>query len=260
MEKTYFSIVMASESEADIYIFGDITSWPWIQSDVSAWKLANQVKDLDVERINVHISSYGGEVAEGLAIYNTLKNHKAKIKTICEGFACSAASVVFMAGADRVMNAASLLMIHNAWTVSWGDANDLRKEADDLEKISDTAANAYREGGVALSDEDLKALLDAETWITPAEALEWGFATTIHKAPATEKAAASARAAAYNMMVAGRAASGKPPEKPKENAEGPPGPEPKPGPENEGEATAGAAAGRQAALIRAMTKFLGKGA
>jgi len=86
--------------EADIYIFGDITSWEWYENDVSSYSLVKEIRALgpDVKQINVHINSYGGEVAEGLAIYNTLKNHKAKVRTIVDGFACSAASVVFMAG------------------------------------------------------------------------------------------------------------------------------------------------------------------
>ena len=126
-------------TEADIYIFGDIvdplTKELWgLDSDTSGLSLANDVKDLDAEVINVHINSYGGAVSEGLAIHNTLKNHKAKVRTYCDGFACSAASVVFMAGDERYMNDASLLMIHNAWMYTAGNPAQLRKDADDLEK------------------------------------------------------------------------------------------------------------------------------
>ena len=103
------------------------------ESDVYSQKLR---VPQDVEEINVFINSYGGEVAEGLAIYNALRRHKAKVKTYCDGFACSAASVVFMAGDERIMSNASLLMIHNAWMQTAGDPNQLRKDADDLEKIT----------------------------------------------------------------------------------------------------------------------------
>lgn len=171
---------------------------------MSSYTLAKEIASLDVDHIICHINSYGGEVAEGLAIYNSLKNHKAKITTICDGFACSAASDVFMAGETRIMNHASLLMIHNAWILAMGDANDLRKTADDLEKISNVASNTYRDAGVTLSDDELKAMLDAETWITPEEAYEWGFATAIQKPQTTDKAAACARQAAYSLIVAGR--------------------------------------------------------
>ena len=204
--KIYYSLDTNTTNEANIYIFGDIVSWECIESDVSSYTLAKLIQGLEVDHINVHINSYGGEVAEGLAIYNSLKNHKAKVKTICDGFACSAASIVFMAGKERVMNAASLLMIHNAWTYAAGNADELRKVADDMEKISDTAANAYREAGLAISDEKLTALLDAETWITPQEALEWGLATTIKNAQTADKAAASAQKAAYNLLLAGKTA------------------------------------------------------
>ena len=129
--------------------------------------LVNDVKDLDVDVINVHINSYGGVVSEGLAIYNTLKNHKAKIRTIVDGFACSAASVVFMAGDERIMNDASLLMIHNAWTRVSGNAAELRKQADDLEKITQASIEAYM-SRVNITEDELKALLDAETWLLQA--------------------------------------------------------------------------------------------
>lgn len=117
-------------------------------------------------------------MAEGLAIYNALRNHPARVITICDGFACSAASVVFMAGDERIMNKASLLMIHNAWTYACGNAEELRKEADDLEVISNTVAKAYLES-VTISGEELQTLLNEESWITPEDAVSMGFATSI---------------------------------------------------------------------------------
>ena len=141
----------------------------------------------DVSEINVYINSYGGEVAEGLAIYNALKRHKAKVTTYCDGFACSIASVIFMAGDERVMNESSLLMIHNAWTLAEGNAQELRKQADDLEKITQASVEAYKSHS-SLSEEDIKALMDAESWILPSEAIEYGFATKIQK---TENSKAS---------------------------------------------------------------------
>ena len=174
----YYSLVVENEKKADLYIFGDITSWEWLDSDVSANKIVNEISDLDVDEIIVHINSYGGEVAEGLAIYNTLKNHKAKITTVCDGFACSIASVIFMAGDVRIMSNSSMLMIHNAWTYAQGNAEELRKTAEDLDKISSMSVNAYLEH-VNIEEEELKALLDAETWLTPTESLDMGFATEI---------------------------------------------------------------------------------
>lgn len=196
--KKYYALE-TSGREADIYIFGDITSWEWLENDVSSYTLSKELQGLDVDIINVHINSYGGEVAEGLAIYNTLKNHPAKVKTYCDGFACSIASVIFMAGDERIMNEASLLMIHNAWTSISGNAAELRKQADDLETITQASMAAYM-SRVNITEDELKALLDAETWLLPSEALEKGFATSIVAEPQTNKAAASAHRALFSLL------------------------------------------------------------
>lgn len=196
--KKYYSLDI-SDREADVFIFGDITSWRWEESDVSSYTLAKELESLDVDTINVHINSYGGEVAEGLAIYNMLRNHKAKVRTYCEGFACSVASVVFMAGDERIMNSASLLMIHNAWMYTAGNAAQLRKDADDLDIITKTSVAAYM-SRINIKEEKLKELLDAETWVLPEDALEMGFATSIVKTEQTEKAAASAHKALFTMV------------------------------------------------------------
>ena len=175
----YYSLTK-TENEATINIYGDITSWAWEElGEVSAVNLSRQLEALgEVSQINVYINSYGGEVAEGLAIYNALKRHNAKVKTVCDGFACSIASVIFMAGDERVMNESSLLMIHNAWTSAVGNAEELRKQADDLEKITQASVNAYVSNS-NLTEKEVKDLMDAESWLLPTEALEYGFATSI---------------------------------------------------------------------------------
>lgn len=176
--KYYQLQVDEAKREASVMIFGDITSWEIMDNDVSSYTLAKEIEGLDVDTIHVHINSYGGEVAEGLAIYNMLRQHKAKVITYCDGFACSIASVVFMAGDERIMNNASLLFIHNAWTKATGNANDLRKTAEDLDKITSASIKAYMEH-VNITEEKLKELLDEETWLTAQEALDMGFATSI---------------------------------------------------------------------------------
>jgi len=190
-KKRYYSLAVQGD-EADVYIYGDIVSWPWLESDVTSYSLAKELEGLEADRINVYINSYGGEVAEGLAIYNALRRHKAEVKTVCDGVACSAASVVFMAGDEREMSNASLLMIHNAWTLTAGDPNELRKEADDLETINAATIQAYL-NHVSISEDELKKMLDDETWISAADALEMGFATTVVNPAVTNKAAASLR-------------------------------------------------------------------
>lgn len=177
MQERYYSLIK-SEKEADLYIFGDITSYTWKEKDKDAYGIVKELEELDADTVNVHINSYGGDVSEGLAIHNTLKNKDIKVVTYCDGFACSAASVVFMAGDERIMNDASLLMIHNPWTWASGNAKEFRKQADDLDKIAQASVNAYM-SRVNISEEKLKELLDDETWITAQEAVDYGFATQI---------------------------------------------------------------------------------
>lgn len=192
MNRKYYSLAVdQGDRTADLYIFGDITdsfntgfddALGWELGETSGLSIAKDIESLDVDELNVHINSNGGYTSEGLAIYNLLRNCKAKVTTYCDGFACSAASVIFMAGERRVMGAASMLMIHNAWVGTAGNSAQLREEADRLEKISKAAANAYMEH-VTIDEDELDRLLDGEshegTWILPEEAVEMGFATEI---------------------------------------------------------------------------------
>ncbi|HHX63160.1 MAG TPA: Clp protease ClpP [Epulopiscium sp.] len=194
-KKRYYSMYQNAETNsADIYIYGDITSWEWLDSDVSSYTLAKELQELDenIESINVFINSYGGEVAEGLAIYNALKRHKAKVTTYTDGFACSAASVIFSAGDERVMSNTSLLMIHNAWTWGSGDSNALKKQAEDLETITQASINVYM-NIVNITEEEVKEMMDDETWIGGDKALELGFATKLVETEEKQVATQSVR-------------------------------------------------------------------
>lgn len=178
MKERFYQLVNHSDQEATLYIYGDITSIKWFENDVCVYDLANEIGELNGKKLKVRINSYGGEVAEGLAIYNLLKSYDGEVATICDGFACSAASVVFMAGKQRIMPKSSLLLIHNAWTRASGDANDLRKAADDLEKITQPSIDIYSSVS-NLSEEEIKKMMDEETWISADEALSYGFATEV---------------------------------------------------------------------------------
>ena len=227
MANKYFQLITNQEEQnADVYIYGDITSWEWTQSDVSSYTLAKALMELDPEitHINVYINSYGGEVAEGLAIYNALKRHKAKVTTYCDGFACSIASVIFMAGDERVMANSSLLFVHNAWTNASGNATELRKQADDLDTITECSINAYLEN-INISREELVELLDGETWLNPAQCYEMGFATTI-VSEKTNKASQSVKRQLYDLIEQSKAVNTEP-------IEPEPEPEPEPKPKEE---------------------------
>jgi ATP-dependent Clp protease protease subunit len=205
MKKYYSLETNAQTRTADLYIFGDIVdaaetglleAFDVDMGETSSLSIVKDLQALDVDTINVHINSMGGYVNEGLAIYNVLKNHSAKVNTIVEGFACSAASVVFMAGDTRTMNAASALMIHNAWMQpDAGNSAQLRQQADELDKISQAAGNAYMER-VNISRNQLDAMLDGEnhegTWILPDDAVKMGFATVVSSAAVSNVANQSA--------------------------------------------------------------------
>lgn len=203
--KQYFQLVTTGNT-ADLTIYGDITSWPWLDSDVSAHNLSAQLAEMrNVSQINVYINSYGGEVAEGIAIYNALKRHSAKVITYCDGFACSIASVIFMAGDERVMGNPSRLMIHDAWTSVWGaNADELRKQAEDLDKINDAAVKAYMQH-VNITEEELRAKMKAESWLSEEEALEMGFATSVDDAEETDKPSQNAKKRLFEMLMSANA-------------------------------------------------------
>lgn len=198
--RQYFQLVTAGNT-AELTIYGDITSFPWFDSDVSAQNLSAQLAEMQgVTNINVYINSYGGEVAEGLAIYNVLKRHPAQVTTFCDGFACSIASVIFMAGDERVMGNPSRLMIHDAWTSVYGaNADELRKQADDLDNITEASIKAYM-SRINITEEELRAMMKAESWLTEEQALEMGFATRIDETTETGNPSQSAKERLFEML------------------------------------------------------------
>jgi ATP-dependent protease ClpP protease subunit len=114
---------------------------------------------------------------EGIAIYNQLKRHAAKKIVYIDGFACSIASVIAMAGDTVIMPKNTIMMIHNAWTIAMGNSSELRKAADDLEVINQASKQAYLEkAGGKLTEEKLTELLDAETYLTAEQCIELGLA------------------------------------------------------------------------------------
>lgn len=206
MKNKYFMAVEEGDT-LDILIFGDITSWEWLESDVSSYTLTKLLQESNAGKIRVSINSYGGEVAEALAIYNELRNKSAagvEVTTEDTGFACSAAAVIFCAGDSRIMHETSLLMIHHAWSYAKGSAKELRKQADDLEKISNATEEAFRRV-MHITEEELEELLDNESWIAAAEALSFGFATEIVEEEKKETPAASVRGR-IQMRLAGKLA------------------------------------------------------
>lgn len=194
--KRFFAVQQAGR-EAEIYIFGDITPYRWAENDVSAMSLAQQIKGLDVDRIHVHIDSYGGSVSEGWAIYNTLLQHPARVTTYADGFVASAALYPFLAGDERVASTVSAFYFHQVMTCAEGYADDLRAAADMAEFMTDVGINAFTERAGMDADE-VRQLMDAETWMNAWTALETGLVTTV------EQSAAAVFAQSAKNAVIGR--------------------------------------------------------
>ena len=163
-------------TEAEISIYDQIGGW-----GVTANDFIDQLKELgDVDTINLRIASGGGSIVEGNTIFNALKRHGAKVVTHIDSLAASMASVIAMAGDEIRMAENALLMIHNPWTMSMGGAEQLRKDADLLDKMETNIRASY--GRSNLSAEELDGAMEAETYYTAAEALELGFIDQIEGA------------------------------------------------------------------------------
>ncbi|MCW7553300.1 ATP-dependent Clp protease proteolytic subunit [Endozoicomonas gorgoniicola] len=128
---------------------------------------------LDATNIDVRINSRGGMVFEGIAIYNVLRAHKADIHVNIDGLAASIASVIAMAGDTVSMAENSMMMIHNPYGWAMGDADEMRKTADVMDKVTDSIAVSYT-ARTGKTVEEMKAMMDEEIWFSAAEALELG--------------------------------------------------------------------------------------
>lgn len=172
--KRFYNIVKQPNNSLDIDIYGDIGGW-YYENTIES--LSEQIKNMtDVNEINVYINSYGGELSEGLAIYNALKQHKATVNTYVMGFACSSASLIFMSGDNRYISKSSMLMIHNAICSCYGNSDDMRAMAETLDKMNGAIRNVYADN-INISIDDLKTLLDKETFLNYEECVNYGFAT-----------------------------------------------------------------------------------
>lgn len=175
-------------STLELYIYDDVKddeeNW-WTgeikESTTSAKYIQNQLEQSkDVSNIDIFINSYGGSVKEGLAVYNQLKRHPAQKTVYIDGFACSIASVIAMAGDKVIMGPNTLMMIHHASMGAYGNAEELRKAANDVEVIDKASCSSYLEkAGDKLSQEELTRLLDNQTWLNAEQCLQYGLADEI---------------------------------------------------------------------------------
>lgn len=213
MPKPYFDFQQAGE-QADIYIFGDITSFPCVESDASAFRLARQLeKSENLAEINIHVDSYGGEVSEGFAIYNAIRNKNAHVKTYADGFVASAAIYPFLAGDERVANNVSAFYFHPVIGGQYGYAEDLREAADELDKLTEIGLGAFTAAG--MKEQAARDLINSKTWYAPEAVLEMGLATSIQKQSDSKTALQSVRSLIVRQMLAVPAPPAKKPEEKK---------------------------------------------
>lgn len=167
----------------DFYVYSDVDKKWWSGDDCVGAQDFQKVldKNPDAKNINIYINSYGGSVMEGVAIYSQLKRHKAFVTAYIDGFACSIASVIPMAADKVVMSDAGMMMIHNPWTFAMGNSKDMRKCADDLDKILEgSIIPAYKNKiNGKITDEKLIELIDNAQMMTARECVEYGFADEI---------------------------------------------------------------------------------
>ena len=173
MTEKWYNIQNKAGKPADVYIFDEIGTY-----GITAQEFITDIKDLKDTPINLRINSLGGDVFDGMAMYNVIKRREAKTTVYIEGIAASIATIISLGADEVVMAENSLFMIHNAWGGTMGEAKDMRKTAETLEKITGELTDIYRKK-TGLSYDALAEMMDEETWLNANEALEMGFIDTI---------------------------------------------------------------------------------
>lgn len=169
--------IVAKNKKADITIYEAIGNY-W-DGGITPKQFSDDLKALgDIDEIYVHLNSPGGQVFDGNTIYNILKNHKARVIVDIEGLAASIASVIAMAGDEIRIAENGMMMVHNASAFAIGDAEAMRKTADMLDKTNSTIISTYAKR-TGLDEEKVTDLMNAETWMTAKEALDYGFVDSI---------------------------------------------------------------------------------
>lgn len=170
--QSWYSIKAKANDTVEISIYDEIGYW-----GITAKSFSKDLKALgnNLKQINLHIHSPGGDVFDGIAIYNLLKNHPANVTVYIDGLAASMASVIAMAGNEVIMPENAMMMIHKPWGIQGGDAEDMRKYADLLDKVENTLIPAYA-NKTGKTPEELAEMLSAETWLNGKECVEQGFA------------------------------------------------------------------------------------
>ena len=197
-------IQAAADEDRTISVMDVIGQDWWTGEGVTAKRIAGALRSLGKGPVTVNVNSPGGDMFEGLAIYNLLREHPGEVTVKVLGLAASAASIIAMAGDEVQVPRAGFLMIHNAWVYTAGNRNELRAVAEQLEPFDTTMADIY---AVRTGDniEDMAALMDAETWIGGSDAVARGFADALLPSDQVSEGAKQASAAVRRLESALRA-------------------------------------------------------
>ncbi|VVT48049.1 Prophage Clp protease-like protein [Kosakonia radicincitans] len=167
----------ASSNDNTISIF-DVIGKDFWGDGVSASRIAGALRSMNGADVTVNINSPGGDMFEGLAIYNLLREYEGKVTVKVLGLAASAASIIAMAGDEVQIGRGAFLMIHNCWVVAMGNRHDLEKVATEMAPFDKAMADIYsaRSG---LKTADIESMMDGETYIGGSEAVDKGFADSL---------------------------------------------------------------------------------
>lgn len=199
----------ATDDELHVYVYDVISSW-W---GANAADLVAALAEAGERTVHLHINSPGGDVFEARAMASAIVAHPGKVVTHIDGLAASAATYLALAANEVRMTDGGLFMIHNSWTMAYGNKTELRDTADLLEKIDGTiAANYTSKTGKTL--DQVKAWMDDETWFTAEEALAEGFIDAVDANTKRESGTAddSAAPSRWNLSAYAKAPKLAPPE------------------------------------------------
>lgn len=172
-----------ASNEADVYIYGDIGGW---FDGVSSGDFSKELSGLKVDTINAYLNSGGGIVFDGIAIYNALVAHPARVVMNITGGALSIASVIAMAGDEIRVGETAEIMIHKPWSFAAGDSNAMRQEADVLDELESGIIDIY-EARTEIDRAQLQAWVNSETWFKGQAAIDAGFADALIPTKKKEK-------------------------------------------------------------------------
>lgn len=187
----------------------------WSGGGITAKKVASQLKAIGDRPVEVQINSPGGDMFEGIAIFNVLREHPQDITVKVMGMAASAASIIAMAGDHVEMGAASFLMIHNCWVLAIGNRHDMRETAEWLEPFDQAMVDLYA-ARTSQKPADIAKWMDAETYMSGSQAVERGFAdallaadqiTTDDKTKSSDRDVNDLRALELQLVSAGMSRS-----------------------------------------------------